>query len=118
MHPCSQQAPSGDHSITEDHKKYIVWAQGCNISARWYIAVETDDWDEAIRAFKDKLLSRDTGDAIITEFIPLAISNGRKTSTPLLQGAHLIKLAQERITVTPQAPMRELKNWSVGSAER
>lgn len=61
------------------HKKYIVWAKSQVSDKKWYIVVESNNWDEVAQAYKNELFNQAIGEVIITEFVPLDISIGRKT---------------------------------------
>jgi DNA-binding winged helix-turn-helix (wHTH) protein len=67
------------------HKKYLVWAESRDAYAGWRIVTETDAWNKAATAFKNQLMSEDTGEVIVTEFIPLEISDGRQISDEPLE---------------------------------
>jgi len=60
--------------MIDDKKRYLVW-ESIDYHDRWGIFQETDSWDEAVAALK-KIIGEQNR-AIITEFIPLNISDGR-----------------------------------------
>lgn len=78
----------------EEHKKYIVWSKGHSTYGGWHIVAETDEWDEATKAYHKELSNENTGEVIITEFIPLLIADGREMPTASLEEGVLAKTDQ------------------------